>query len=67
MSQNPNPKSERERLIDLLDLFSVKKGEEFTLASGQKSDVYVDVKKTVHDEVRTPRYVYDERRDGLAR
>lgn len=39
-------KTEREQLIDLLDLFSVKKGEEFTLASGQKSDVYVDVKKT---------------------
>jgi orotate phosphoribosyltransferase len=39
-------KSEREQLIDWLDLFSVKSGEEFTLASGQKSNVYVDVKKT---------------------
>ncbi len=39
-------KSEREQLIDWLDLFSVKSGEEFTLVSGQKSNVYVDVKKT---------------------
>lgn len=39
-------KSEREQLIDYLDLFSVRSGEEFTLASGQKSNVYVDVKKT---------------------
>ena len=39
-------KNEREQLIDWLDLFSVRSGEEFTLASGQKSNVYVDVKKT---------------------
>jgi orotate phosphoribosyltransferase len=39
-------KTERERLIDYLDLFSVKSGEEFTLASGQKSNIYVDLKKT---------------------
>ena len=39
-------KSEREQLIDWLNLFSVKSGEEFTLASGQKSNVYVDLKKT---------------------
>lgn len=38
--------SERELLIDWLNLFSVKTGEEFELASGQKSNVYVDVKKT---------------------
>jgi orotate phosphoribosyltransferase len=45
-------KSEREQLIDWLDLFSVKTGEEFTLASGQKSNVYVDVKKTAfHNKV----------------
>jgi orotate phosphoribosyltransferase len=37
-------KSEREQLIDWLDLFSVRSGEEFTLSSGQKSNVYVDVK-----------------------
>jgi orotate phosphoribosyltransferase len=47
---NPHPKSERDQLIDWLDLFSVKKGEEFTLASGQKSNVYVDVKKTAMHE-----------------
>lgn len=39
-------KSEREQLIHLLDTFSLKSGEEFTLASGVKSNVYVDVKKT---------------------
>lgn len=39
-------KSEREQLIAWLDLFSVQSGEEFSLASGQKSNVYVDVKKT---------------------
>lgn len=45
-------KTEHEQLIDWLDLFSVKSGEEFTLASGQKSNVYVDVKKTaLHNKV----------------
>lgn len=39
-------KNEREQLIDWLDLLSVRNGEEFTLASGQKSNVYVDVKST---------------------
>ncbi len=39
-------KNEREKLIHLLDTFSLKTGEEFTLASGAKSNVYVDVKKT---------------------
>lgn len=38
-------KSEREQLIDWLSLFSLSKGEEFTLSSGQKSDTYVDIKK----------------------
>jgi orotate phosphoribosyltransferase len=36
----------RELLIGWLNLFSVKTGEEFELSSGQKSNVYVDVKKT---------------------
>lgn len=39
-------KGERDQLIDFLDLYSVKSGEEFTLASGQKSNTYVNVKKT---------------------
>lgn len=39
-------KSEREQLIDLLNLYSIKYGEDFVLASGEKSNVYVDVKKT---------------------
>lgn len=39
-------KSERDQLIDWLKLYSLKFGEEFILASGQKSNVYVDVKKT---------------------
>jgi len=34
-----------EQLIDWLDLF-IKSGKEFTLAFGQKSSVYVDIKKT---------------------
>ena len=38
---------EREKLIDHLKRFSVKKGEEFTLSSGQKSNIYIDVKKTM--------------------
>lgn len=47
-------KSEREQLIDLLDLFSVSKSDtEFTLASGQKSNVYVDVKKTAFHSTST--------------
>lgn len=33
-------------LIDFLNLYSVRSGEEFELASGEKSNVYVDVKKT---------------------
>lgn len=39
-------RTERDLLIDWLNLYSVKSGEEFILASGQKSNVYVDVKKT---------------------
>lgn len=39
-------KSERDQLIDWLDLFSIESGSEFILASGQKSNIYVDVKKT---------------------
>lgn len=42
-------KSEREQLIDWLDLLSVQTGDEFTLASGQTSNVYVDVKKSALD------------------
>jgi orotate phosphoribosyltransferase len=38
--------NEKEVLIDWLNLFSVRKGEKFELASGQITDVYVDVKKT---------------------
>jgi orotate phosphoribosyltransferase len=37
---------DKQQLIDWLNLFSVKTGEEFELSSGQKSNVYVDVKKT---------------------
>lgn len=37
---------ERNKLIEDLKLLSIKKGEEFTLASGQKSNVYCDVKQT---------------------
>lgn len=39
-------KSKRDQLIDWIDLFSVSSGEEFTLSSGEKSNVYVDIKKT---------------------
>ena len=38
---------ERDKLIEDLKLLSVKRGEEFTLSSGQKSDIYVDVKQTM--------------------
>jgi orotate phosphoribosyltransferase len=38
---------EREKLIEDLKMLSVKKGEEFTLASGQKSNIYIDVKQTM--------------------
>jgi orotate phosphoribosyltransferase len=43
---NSNERDPRELLIDWLNLYSVHSGEEFTLSSGQKSNVYVDVKKT---------------------
>lgn len=39
-------KTEREQLIDWIDLLSVKTGEEFTLSSGAKSNIYIDLKKT---------------------
>jgi orotate phosphoribosyltransferase len=45
LSQPPN-EEERKLLIDWLNLFSLKTGEEFELSSGQKSNIYVDVKKT---------------------
>jgi orotate phosphoribosyltransferase len=38
---------ERRKLIEDLKQFSVHTGEKFTLASGQKSNVYVDVKPTM--------------------
>ncbi len=38
--------SNKELLIQELKARSLRRGEEFTLASGQKSNVYVDVKKT---------------------
>ena len=38
---------ERNKLIEDLRLLSIKKGEEFTLASGQKSNIYCDVKQTM--------------------
>src|SRR5208283_177953 len=38
---------ERNQLIEDLKLFSLKKGEDFILSSGQKSDIYIDVKKTM--------------------
>jgi orotate phosphoribosyltransferase len=37
---------ERNKLIEDLKLLSIKQGEEFTLASGQKSNIYCDVKQT---------------------
>jgi orotate phosphoribosyltransferase len=43
----PDLRIERAKLIDDLKQFSIKKGEEFTLASGQKSNVYIDVKQTM--------------------
>jgi len=39
-------KNKKEQLIEWLNLFSITKGREFTLASGQKSNIYIDVKKT---------------------
>lgn len=38
---------ERQKLIEDLQILSIKKGEEFFLSSGQKSDIYVDVKQTM--------------------
>lgn len=38
--------NEREELIRLLEIFSLQNGKEFTLASGVKSNTYIDVKKT---------------------
>lgn len=38
---------ERKKLLEDLKTFSVKIGKEFTLASGQKSNIYVDVKATM--------------------
>lgn len=38
---------ERDKLIEDLKRLSVKKGEEFTLSSGQKSNIYIDVKQTM--------------------
>lgn len=38
--------NDKQELIKLLNVFSLKTGAEFTLASGQKSNTYVDVKKT---------------------
>lgn len=38
---------ERDRLIEDLKLLSIKEGEEFILSSGQKSNVYIDVKQTM--------------------
>ena len=39
--------NKREQLINWINLYSIEQGEEFTLASGQKSSVYLDLKKTV--------------------
>jgi orotate phosphoribosyltransferase len=38
---------ERQKLIQDLKDLSLKTGEEFTLASGQKSNIYIDVKQTM--------------------
>jgi orotate phosphoribosyltransferase len=38
---------ERQKLIEDLKSFSLKTGEEFILASGQKSNTYIDVKQTM--------------------
>lgn len=38
---------ERQKLIEDLKMLSVKKGVEFTLSSGQTSDIYIDVKQTM--------------------
>jgi orotate phosphoribosyltransferase len=37
---------DKQELIHWLNLLSVRSGQEFDLASGQKSNVYIDVKKT---------------------
>jgi orotate phosphoribosyltransferase len=37
---------DKQELIHWLNLLSVRSGQEFDLASGQKSNIYVDVKKT---------------------
>jgi orotate phosphoribosyltransferase len=58
----------RQIILDLLKLFSVKiadHGEEFTLASGQKSKFYIDVKKTaLHPRAHEPlaKLLYDTMR-----
>lgn len=41
-------RTEKDLLIDWLNLYSVRSGEEFILASGQKSTVYVDVKTAAY-------------------
>ena len=46
-SPDPYLTIERHKLIDDLKQLSVRKGEEFTLASGQKSNIYIDVKQTM--------------------
>lgn len=46
-SPDPHLTIERQKLIDDLQTFSLRKGEEFTLASGQKSNIYIDVKQTM--------------------
>lgn len=38
---------ERRKLIEDLKTYSIRTGEEFTLSSGQKSNIYVDVKPTM--------------------
>ncbi len=46
-SPDPYLTIERHKLIEDLKQLSVRKGEEFTLASGQKSNIYIDVKQTM--------------------
>jgi orotate phosphoribosyltransferase len=46
-SPEPSLRVERNKLIDDLKRLSVKRGEEFALSSGQKSNIYIDVKQTM--------------------
>jgi orotate phosphoribosyltransferase len=44
-------KSDKQQLIDYLNTFSIKEGDNFTLASGKVSNIYVDVKKAAQNQI----------------